>query len=190
MNEWWQSHFKLLIASGLAKTDLADVVDNGLLQFRAGVGEFLHLLNKNKIPLIVMSASGVGELLPMFFAKHNLLLDNIYFVINKFNWNEAGRAISFQEPIIHGYNKDETLLEKIPEIYAKIANRTNVVLLGDSLGDLGMVSGFDYRQLIRIGFLLSDDQTNIKSFKENFDFILSDQEDFYTINQLIKELLP
>jgi len=41
MTEWWNIHNKLLISSGLSKKDLEDIVNNGHVKFREGVGDFL-----------------------------------------------------------------------------------------------------------------------------------------------------
>ena len=37
--------------------------------------------------------------------------------------------------------------------YASVKNRTNVLLLGDHIGDLGMSDGLEYENRISVGFL-------------------------------------
>ena len=49
MNEWWTKHFDLLIKSGLNKKHLERVINEGKIQFREGVPEFLNFLHKNEI---------------------------------------------------------------------------------------------------------------------------------------------
>jgi len=78
MRQWWDKHDRLLIESGLSKNDLADIVANGHLKFRDGAMEFLTLLNEKNIPLIIMSASGCGDAIPIFFEKNKLNFPNIY----------------------------------------------------------------------------------------------------------------
>jgi 5'-nucleotidase len=63
-----------------------------------------------------------------------------------------------KDPIIHVFNKDETSLATMSHIYKQIQYRKNVILLGDSLGDVGMVTGFDYVNLLKIGFLNAEDE--------------------------------
>jgi len=53
-------------------------------------------------------------------------------------------------------NKDETILKEIPEVYSAIKDRRNIILLGDNVGDLGMIEGFDYKNLLKVGFLNFD----------------------------------
>ena len=96
MQEWWERHNKLLTESGLEKSDLEDIVTNGHLKFREGLLEFLDFLNEKKIPLIVLSASGCGDAIEMFFEKFNKNYSNIFYVTNQFNWDEQGKVISEQ----------------------------------------------------------------------------------------------
>ncbi len=188
MQEWWETHNKLLIESGLSKSDLEDIVENGHVKFREGVSKFLDFLYKNNIPLIIFSASGCGDAIQLFFRKIRKDYLNIFYVTNKFNWDDNEKAVSTKGPIIHCMNKDETVLKKIPEIYKLIKNRKNVILLGDSLGDLGMIKGFDYSNLLKIGFLNFDYSKSIRDYKKNFDIVLEGNEDFNFINTLIRNL--
>ena len=59
----------------------------------------------------------------------------------------------YKKTIITSWSKDETVLKEFPEIYNKIKDRKNVILIGDELGDVGMIEGFDYDNLLKIGFL-------------------------------------
>lgn len=189
MLEWWDTHFKLLIDCGLSKSDLEDIVYNGIVQFRKGIEEFIDLLNNNNIPIIILSASGCGDAIQMYFQKIKKDYPNIHIVTNRFNWDENGKAISVKKPIIHSMNKDETILKDIPQVYKEIKNRKNVILLGDSPGDLGMITGFDYDNLLTIGFLNSKIDELIDSYSQNYDVILQGDGDIIFLNNLIKNLL-
>jgi len=188
MREWWETHNNLLIKSGLSKFDIEDIVEKGHVKFRKGVPEFLDFLHKHNIPLIILSASGCGDAIQMFFKKIGKDYSNISYVTNQFNWDENGRATSTKGLIIHCMNKDETILKELPEIYFKIHHRKNVLLLGDSIGDLGMVKGFEYKNLLKIGFLNFDYDKLREEYKKNFDIVLEGDEDFSPINTLIQEL--
>lgn len=188
MREWWETHNRLLIKSGLSKSDLEDIIKNGFVKLRDGIQEFLDFLYQNNIPLIIFSASGCGDIIPMFFKKIERDYPNISYVINQFNWDEDGRAISTKGRIIHSLNKDETILKGIPEIYSKIKNRKNVLLLGDSLEDLWMIKDFPYKNLLKIGFLNFDYDKLREEYKKNFDIILEGDGDLNPVNSLISEL--
>ena len=55
MQEWWQTHFDLLIESKLNKNDLRKIVASREIKFRGGALEFFNSLHSNKIPLIVFT---------------------------------------------------------------------------------------------------------------------------------------
>jgi len=158
MKEWWTKHFELLIASGLTRQDIKNAMHARHAQLRDGTHEFFSLLKRNNIPLVIMSSSGLGvDSVHFFLEAEHELHDNIHIISNHYEWDENGKALAVKEPIIHGMNKDETLVRDFPEIYPQIQNRKNVLLLGDSTSDLDMVVGFEYQNLLSIGFLDTPD---------------------------------
>ena len=189
MQEWWHTHNELLINSDLSFSDLQDIVNNGHVGFRDKVDIFLDFLYQQSIPLIILSASGCGDAIQLFFKKINKDYSNIHYITNQFNWDNKGQAVSSKEPIIHVMNKNEIVLEKIPEVYQIIQNKKNVILIGDSLGDLGMIEGFNYDNLIKIGFLNLYEEDQKQYYLDNFDVILTSDGDFSFINELIKNLI-
>jgi 5'-nucleotidase len=189
MLEWWTKHFALLIKSGLSKKDIKKAMSSGHVKLRPGAVQFIKQLHKHKIPLIIMSSSGLGrDSVADYLTSHKLLLKNIFIISNVFRWNERGRAISVKQPIIHSFNKDETVVKKFP-IYKKIRNRTNVVLLGDNLHDVEMVTGFSCNNLLKIGFLNENIRHNLPEYKNNFDIIITHDGSFRYVNRVLKKLV-
>ena len=188
MREWWINHFKLLIESGLNKKDLKRVVDSEGVEFREGALEFIDRLNKAEIPLVIMSSSGLGgDNIAMFLKKQNRLYDNIHIISNVYIWDKNGNAVSVKEPIIHNFNKDETSIKNFPA-FEIVKNRKNVLLLGDSLGDVGMIEGFDYDNLLKIGFLNEKIDESLEKYKENFDVVILNDSDMDYVNDLLKNI--
>jgi len=189
MQEWWTQHFNLLIKSGLNKKHLEEVIKDGNIQFRKGTTEFLDFLYENKIPLIIMSSTGLGgDSISMYLKKQGKLYDNVHIVSNSYEWDSKGNAVSFKEPIIHVMNKDETAIKDY-KVFDLIKNRKNVLLLGDSLGDVGMITGFDYDNLIKIGFLNENIKENLPHYKKVYDVILTNDNSMDFVNNLLKQLL-
>ncbi len=188
MMEWWSKHFELLIKSGLTLKDIEDVVRNGQVKLRGGVKEFADILKTQEIPLVIISASGCGDAIPMYFQEIGNY-SNIHYIVDRFKWDESGNAVSIIPPIIHSLNKDETVISQYPDIFKNISNRKNVILLGDGIDDIGMVKGFDYENLLKIGFLNYDYERNINKYKENFDVFLSGDGDFSDVVDILKELI-
>lgn len=188
MSIWWRSHKQLLIDSGLNKKDIYQIVKDRSVQFRQGVDKFLDSLHKNNVPLIILSAGGVGEAVKIYFENAKKDYKNIYYITNSLEWDKDGNAKTIIEPIIHSLNKDETIIKEISEIYEKIANRKNVILLGDNIADIDMVTGFDYDNLIKIGFLNYDTKKLENYYSEKFDIVLAGDGDFDYVNKLLKKI--
>lgn len=190
MVEWWTRHFQLLFDSGLTKKDIERaIIANEDLALREGAIEFFGYLGTKKIPLIIFSSSGLGfESINFFLSKAGLLSPDIHIISNALIWDETGRAIGVRQPIIHSFNKDETLLPDFP-FFSEIADRRNVILLGDTIGDIGMAGGFSYKNLLKIGFLNTQIKENLPFFKQAYDVIILNDGSFDFINKLFKEII-
>ena len=189
MEEWWKKHFELLIKSNLNKKNLERVINEGKVEFREGVEEFIDFLYQKKIPLIIISSSGIGDLIPMYFEKHKKLYNNVHIITNLYKWDKKGNAVGIiKDSIIHVFNKDETSVKDHLKIYKVIKSRKNVLLLGDSLGDLGMIKGFDYENLMKVGFLNEEVEKDLMEYKKNFDIVITNDGTFEFINDFVKKL--
>ena len=73
--------------------------------------------------------------------------------------------------------------------YDQIKNRRNVILLGDNIEDIGMVGGFDYDNVIKIGFLNDNVEKNLEDYKQNFDIVLTNDTDMGYVNNLLGQIL-
>jgi len=187
MHEWWSSHFDLIAKSGLDWRLIKKVISENPLNFREGAKEFVEFANNNNIPVIFISA-GPGDMIEEFLKQDGLFFSNIFVVGNRYNFNESGKVVSIKEPIIHTFNKSEIALKGI-EVYDNIENRKNVLLLGDQLGDVGMIEGFDYDNLIKVGFLNENIEKNLEEYEKNFDVVIVDDGDFNFINEFVKDII-
>ena len=190
MAEWWRLHNDELIKHKLNKKNLEQVINSGKIQFREGIFEFLNTLQQQNIPLIIMSSSGLGTYtISRFLAKKDSLFDNIHIISNSFEFDQFGNVVQFNEPIIHSLNKDETMVKDFPGVFEQIKNKKNVILLGDNIEDIAMIEGFDYNNLIKIGFLNEKIKENLAAYKRNFDVVITNDGDMDFVNNLIKELI-
>lgn len=185
MREWWTLHFSILIKEGLSKKDLRKIIKSKTIELREGYKEFFNLLNKQGIPLIIMSASGIGDIIKMYLEENKVNYDNVYIITNKFEWDENEIAKDFKEPIIHSANKEEHTLDNLP-IYYELLNRKNVLLLGDSKNDTKMAEGFPYKNIIKIGFLNDKVEELLEYYENNYDVIITDDGSLDFINNFLK----
>jgi len=188
MLEWWEKHFKLLIKSKLNKKHLEKVLSSDKIQLRKGAEKFLEKLKICRIPLVIISSNGLGgDVIEIMLSKTGKMYDNIHLVSNKYNWDKNGYAVSIQKPIIHSMNKDETEIKKFP-FYDAIKNRKNIILFGDSIEDMGMVNGFDYDNLIKIGFM-NFEENKLDDYKKVYDVIILNDGSFDYVNELLERLI-
>ena len=74
-------------------------------------------------------------------------------------------------------------------IYEDLAKRKNVLLLVDVLEDVDMIEGFEYDNLIKIGFLNEKVDDDLKYFKKAFDVVITNDGDFSYVNGLLQKIL-
>lgn len=172
MEEWWSTHYKLLLASGLTKKDIASVAKSEKISLRGGATELLSFLDKNEIPLVILSSAGLGyETIEMYLENHNSLYENIHIASNQILWDENGKAVGVRSPIIHTFNKNYSAVKNL-DFFEKIKERKNVILLGDGEGDAEMLFGFEYDNVIKIGFLNEGVKMDLEKFKNSYDVLV------------------
>jgi len=189
MREWWQTHFNLLIEKCFSKDHINRALQSARIHLRDGFAEFAAMLEENKIPFVIMSCSGLGiDMIKMVLEKNKISLDNIHIVSNQYEWGDDGRAIAIKEPIVHVLNKDEEAIKRMPEIGKAIDGRRNVLLLTDSVADITMTDGAEIENCLSFGFLNTDADKQLESFKETFDAVLLNDAPMDFCNQIFKKI--
>jgi hypothetical protein len=134
-----------------------------------------------------MSSGGLGvESISDFLRHENAYTENIHIISNEFIWDASGKATGIKEPIIHCANKDETAIQSFPKIFERVQSRPNVLLLGDSIDDIGMVKGFAYTRLLTIGFCKPARSQD----KKRFDVRLDPDASLESVTSIIQKIIP
>jgi 5'-nucleotidase len=81
------------------------------------------------------------------------------------------------------------MIKDYPAVFEIVKNRKNVLLLGDGLGDIGMIMGFNYDNLIKIGFLNEEVEKCLEEYKNNYDIVILNDSDMNFVNELLKDLI-
>lgn len=166
---WFKLHAELFVKYKLKEKFIQEIVRNkGIMKFRDGAKNFLKYLYENDIPLIIISA-GVGNFIKEFLEKEGCYYSNIYISSNMLKFEE-GIAIGVESNIIHSLNKNEVSLPN--NIKKRLENRTKIILLGDQIDDIRMVSEDKREDTIRIGFLI--DSNNRDIYEKHFDIVCED----------------
>lgn len=192
MFQWWSRHYNLLVECGLneevVKKAIGDIIAEGKIRLREGAEEFLHLLADKQIPLVIMSASGIGNMVTTFLKEKGLFSANVHFIGNTLEFDEKGVFKGVENnKIIHTMNKDETELQDLP-IYEELLQRKNLILIGDSLDDLKMAEGFPWKNMVKFGFLNYEEDKKA-DFQKGFDWIIENDGDMLAINNFLRAVI-
>jgi len=189
MVEWWKRHYEILIKFGFNKKHIEKVINSGKIKFREESLEFLDSLYQYRIPLLIISSSGLGiEAVSMALKKKGRLYPNIYVISNFLQWNGNGNLVGVKEPIIHSTNKNGSIIKK-SSAFKAIKNRRNVLLLGDNIEDCQMIKGLNYKNVIKVGFLNEEIKKNLEAYRQNFDVLILNDGDMNYVNNLLKEMI-
>ena len=184
VKEWFKKHIELFVKYKTSEEVFETAAtDLRIMEFRPGAKEFIHFLNKNGIPLIIISA-GLGNFIEIILKHNDCLLDNVYISSNKIVFKD-GIACGVDNNIIHSLNKNEVSLPNL--IQEKIKNRNNVILLGDQVSDLRMVDKNAHDFVLNIGFYTDDNHEQAETLKSNFDIVCESNDDYNDLRKLLFE---
>ncbi|XP_061837857.1 cytosolic 5'-nucleotidase 3-like [Nerophis lumbriciformis] len=175
MVEWWTKAHELLVQQKIRKELLAVVVRKSDAMLREGFQLFFDHLNEHSIPLLIFSA-GIGDILEEVIRQAGVFYSNVKVFSNYMDFDEAGVLRAFKGELIHIYNKREGALLNTGH-FQELRARPNVLLLGDSLGDLTMADGVHkIENVLKIGFLNDKVEERKQSYLDSYDIVLVNDE--------------
>ncbi|KAJ3113938.1 5'-nucleotidase, cytosolic III-like [Phlyctochytrium bullatum] len=186
MDEWWRYAHELIVDLKLSRSDLARMVVETPVTFRAGLTEVIDACERADAPFLVFSA-GLYDVIHEILERANLKRKNVHIVSNRMQFDENGVCVAFYEPMIHVLNKNEAKVEGSP--YAEtLVDRKNVILMGDSLGDLQMADGLETDTLLTIGFLNHDEERLAPEYLAAFDLVVTGDQSFEFLHIILNAL--
>ncbi|XP_053309533.1 7-methylguanosine phosphate-specific 5'-nucleotidase [Spea bombifrons] len=185
MVEWWSKAHSLLCEQRIQKSELARVVKESRAKLREGFELFFEGLHRSGIPLFIFSA-GIGNVLEEVICQAGVYYPNIKVVSNYMDFDDDGILTGFKGELIHTYNKNNSVL-KDTEYFEQIKDRSNIILLGDTLGDLTMSDGVaKLENVLKIGFLNDKVDEQYDLFLQSYDIVLIKDETLDVANGLLK----
>ena len=182
MTDWWQKHIQLFIKYKLQEDVINQAIkDPNVMTFRKGAKDFLELMHKNSIPVIIISA-GIGNFIEQFLINNDAYFDNIYIVSNFIKF-ENGIAVGIKDTIIHSLNKNEAAIPNY--IRDVIKDRDNIILFGDFIGDVLMAPDEKRDHALKIGFLEENILNNTEIYKKTFDIVCTDNTSFKEVLKVL-----
>lgn len=197
MVEWWTHAHELLLEYKLTRAQIQQTVAQAHLSFRPGFHSLFALLESKQIPTLVFSAGlydVIHEVLSKEFAAATgrPVPANVHVVSNMMRFDANGTIEGFQGGLIHSLNKNATVLLDSPFWQqCKMEQRTNVLLLGDSRGDVQMAQGLSCADddIIRVGFLNVHVNDAIDEYFALYDVVLTHDASLEPVALLLEQLL-
>ncbi|XP_054622879.1 7-methylguanosine phosphate-specific 5'-nucleotidase-like [Dunckerocampus dactyliophorus] len=184
MVEWWTKVHQLLVEQKIRKDRLAQAVRESSSMLRDGYKIFFDCLANQNIPLLIFSG-GVGDVLEEMIRQNRIFHPNIHVISNYMDFDHAGVLRAFKGQLIHTFNKSQGAL-LLAARFPKLQARPNVLLLGDSLGDLNMVAGVpEPRNVLTVGYLNDQVDERRESYVNSFDIVLVKDETMDVPNAIL-----
>lgn len=188
MVEWWSEAHNVLSQQKILKSDIARIVKESDVMLRDGFNIFFDQLHQSRVPLFIFSA-GVGDVLEEIIRQAGMFHPNINVVSNYMDFDNSGILIGFKTPLIHTYNKNNSVLENM-DYFQQLRTRTNILLLGDSMGDLTMADGVaNTDNILRVGFLNDKVEEQRGKYTEAYDIVLEKDETLDVVNGILRFIL-
>ncbi|XP_025296591.2 7-methylguanosine phosphate-specific 5'-nucleotidase [Canis lupus dingo] len=188
MVEWWTKAHDLLCQQKIQKFQIAQVVKESNAMLREGYKTFFNTLYQNNIPLFIFSA-GIGDILEEIIRQMKVFHPNIHIVSNYMDFDEDGFLQGFKGQLIHTYNKNSSVCEN-SGYFQQLQGKTNILLLGDSMGDLTMADGVPgVENILKIGFLNDKVEERRERYMDSYDIVLEKDETLDVVNGLLQHIL-
>ncbi|XP_030591585.1 7-methylguanosine phosphate-specific 5'-nucleotidase-like isoform X2 [Archocentrus centrarchus] len=187
MVDWWTKAHDLLVNQKIKKDHLTAAVRGSSAMLREHYKLFFDHLHEHSIPLLIFSA-GIGDILEEVIRQAGVFHPNVNVISNYMDFDESGVLKAFKGELIHIYNKREGALLNTGH-FQELRTRPNVLLLGDSLGDLNMADGVqDMKNILKIGFLNDKVEERKQSYLDSYDIVLIKDETLDVPNAVLQYL--
>ena len=186
MQEWWRKQFDLLLTFGFCRATVSTIVRRDELRLREGAEPFLRVLASKNVPLLILSG-GIQDLIEGHLAYRDLLTPNVAVVANGFVYNKDGDAVAYSRPLIHSLNKGEVLARTRPSDLLA-AGRKNILLLGDTLEDRGVLGSTGDDHILSCGFLSRNTVQGLRTGESGYDAVLPHDASMEFVNRLVGEI--
>ncbi len=186
--EWYTKGNELLQSCKVNRNMFPDMVRASNVELREGTNGMLDKLQKASVPVLVLSA-GLGDLLVEVLKQKKALSDNVKVVSNFMTFDDDGVVSGIDGEMIHTYNKNENAIHDSP-YFKKIEHRHNIILLGDSEGDLHMADGVEaVEAILKVGFLNNNIEKKLGDYEKLFDVVLVDDQTMSVPSKLVDQIL-
>uniref|UniRef100_A0A3P8RV22 5'-nucleotidase n=1 Tax=Amphiprion percula TaxID=161767 RepID=A0A3P8RV22_AMPPE len=184
---YFKSH-TLLVEQRLEKDKLPEVVRESDAALREGFEQFFDHLQQHNVPVFIFSA-GLGDVLEEIIRQAGVYHSNVKVVSNFMDFDDNGVLKGFKGELIHVYNKHDGALRNT-EYFKQLREYCNIILMGDSLGDLSMADGVpNVENILKIGFLNDKVEERLDKYMDSYDIVLMKDETLEVPNAILQKVL-
>jgi len=146
-------------------------------------------------PLSEAKSPSYSDLSTAELVKHRIssgeAYSNVHIISNLVDTDKDGIICGFKGSLIHVFNKNEhAVADEHVDWWSSVAGRNNVILLGDSPGDVSMADGVPNANVIlRIGFLNEQVEQKLDAYRKMFDVIITNDGPMDYVLDLVHQLL-
>eukprot|EP01061_Rhynchopus_euleeides_P021916 TRINITY_DN35771_c0_g1_i1.p1 TRINITY_DN35771_c0_g1~~TRINITY_DN35771_c0_g1_i1.p1 ORF type:complete len:304 (+),score=132.54 TRINITY_DN35771_c0_g1_i1:53-913(+) len=171
MLDWVTEANLLLRDSGLKRDMLPVMVQGGKLRLRDLTHEVFDVIAAHDIPLLIFSG-GVGNVVEEVIQHTGIpITSNTHVISNRMVFGEDGTIQRWTDPHFHAFNKFAKTIADEP-FMRENEHRRNVLLFGDSLGDIHMSDGLDMDCILTVGFLNDKVEERLETYKAAYDVVI------------------
>lgn len=187
MEEWWNLNEKLFIGLPFEPESIAQAVLDSGVKLRDKADSCFKTLNDVGVPVLVFSA-GLGHVVTAILNRYNILFDNMKVISNFFHIVD-GKITGFEGMPMNVYNKNQHAIENC-DYFQALSTRTNVIVMGDSLGDANMAEGVTPGgAILKIGFLSIHIDEYLPQYLDAFDIVLLDDQTMDVFDAILAYIL-
>ncbi|XP_030164065.1 cytosolic 5'-nucleotidase 3A isoform X3 [Lynx canadensis] len=188
MVEWYTKAHGLLIEQALPKAKLKEIVAESDVMLKEGYENFFDKLQQYGIPVFIFSA-GIGDILEEVIHQAGVYHPNITVVSNFMDFDDNGVLKGFKGELIHVFNKHDGAL-KNTEYFNRLKDNSNIILLGDSQGDIRMADGVaNVEHILKIGYLNDRVDELLEKYMDSYDIVLVKDESLDVANSILQKIL-
>ncbi|CEF67488.1 7-methylguanosine phosphate-specific 5'-nucleotidase [Strongyloides ratti] len=177
MEEWWNLSHGAIIDEKLDYDFIVNIIKSNKLEYRYKFCELVKRLNYLNVPFVIFSA-GIGDVIDIYLRKQIKLIEkNIYIISNSMIFNNDNICVGFSEPLIHTFSKNSSVIKKSDPLRNVVKDRKNVLLMGDSFGDITMEVNSERKgNTLKVGFLNIIDNNLLEKYMNFYDIVCVDDQ--------------
>ncbi|XP_023606815.1 cytosolic 5'-nucleotidase 3A isoform X8 [Myotis lucifugus] len=188
MVEWYTKSHRLLVEQGIPRAKLKEIVAESDIMLKEGYENFFDKLQQHSIPVFIFSA-GIGDVLEEIIRQAGVYHSNVKVVSNFMDFDDNGVLKGFKGDLIHVFNKHDGAL-KNTDYFNELKDNSNIILLGDSQGDLRMADGVaNVEHILKIGYLNDKVDELLDKYMDSYDIVLVKEESLEVANSILQKIL-